>query len=122
MAKFFGYVGYAETSENTNGVYIEEFTEYPYYGDVTQDLRKLQTTEHLNDDIILQNILSIVADTYAFEHFHSIRYIRWGGACWTVGYVEVRRPRLILRFGSLYKGQVMTRPEIDDSEIITPIE
>ena len=105
MAKFFGYVGYAETQETAPGVYREVFTEYPYYGDVTQDILKTQATEHLNDDLKMQNILSVVGDAYAFEHYYEMRYIRWGGACWAVNSVEVLRPRLLLRFGSLYRGQ-----------------
>lgn len=110
MTRFYGHVGYAETRVTSPGVHKEVFTEYPYFGDVTQDLRKLQQTEHLNDDLILQNIITIVGDKMAFDNYMNIRYVKWGGAYWTVNYVEVRRPRLILRFGGLYRGTTAEAP------------
>lgn len=108
MAKFYGHVGYAEFQETAPGVYQEVFTEYPYYGDVVQDIRKLQTNENLNDGVVLQNMLSVVGDAKAFENYMYIRYVRWGGVCWTVNYVEVNRPRLTLRFGGMYNGTKAT--------------
>lgn len=104
MTRFHGQIGYVETEETAPGVYVEQPIEYSYKGDVKQDLRKLQTDESLNGSLILQNHLSIVADKFAEEHFHQIRYVKWDGVYWQVNYVEVRRPRLILRFGGVYNG------------------
>lgn len=104
MAKFFGAVGYGEQVEIAPGVYDDLIVEHNYYGDVIRNTRKSNNGESVNNDITVQNSISIVADAYAHEHFFAIRYIRWAGAYWTVTDVEVQRPRLILRMGEVYNG------------------
>ena len=106
MAKFFGEIGYGESLETFpgSGVFVDAIVEYPYYGDVTQNSRRLQDSEGLNDDITVNNSISVVADEYAVEHFAYIRYIRWAGTLWTVTTVSVKSPRLILTLGSVYNG------------------
>lgn len=108
MAKFYGVVGYGEQVEQSPGVYVDQIVEHTYYGDITKDMRKLQSGEHLNDDISVSNAISIVADAYANEHFFAIRYVVWAGTPWKVSDVEVLSPRLLLRLGGVYNGP---RPE-----------
>lgn len=106
MAKFYGKIGFGHSLETPagSGVWVDDIVEYPYYGDVVKNARKLDTTEHLNSDISVSNSISIVADAYAREHFFAIRYIEWAGALWTVSDVEVQSPRLLLRLGGVYNG------------------
>lgn len=106
MTKFYGHVGYATMVETAPGVHREQFVEYPYYGDLKQDLRKLQPTDTLNDTVIFQNLVEIMGDKYAHDHYFAMRYVRVNGVNWKVGYVEVRYPRLWIRFGEVYHGQV----------------
>lgn len=106
MARFFGEVGYGdpvETPENS-GIWVDKITEFNYFGDVIRNTRNLEAVENVNDNITIDNRISIVADEYAFEHFFNIKYVRWAGAPWTVTSVEVRAPRLILSLGSVYNG------------------
>lgn len=106
MAKFYGEIGYGETTEIPpgSGVFDDVITEFPYYGDVIRNTRRLDQGQGLNDDITVMNSISIIADEFAVEHFFAIRYIRWMGVLWTVTTVEVRSPRLILTLGSVYNG------------------
>lgn len=104
MARFFGRIGYGETLEDEPGVWVDSIVEYSYYGDVIRNARNLQPGENLNDDLSVQNSISIVADAYANEHFFAIRYVEWAGALWTVSSVEVQSPRLLLRLGEVYNG------------------
>lgn len=106
MARFHGPVGYGESVESPpdSGVWVDEITEHIYFGDVIQSTRKLQEGEHLNNDLLVMNMISIVANQYAFQHFFKIKYVGWMGALWTVTKVEVRSPRLILSLGSVYNG------------------
>jgi hypothetical protein len=104
MAKFYGKIGYGEAEESAPGVYTDVITERDYYGDVVKNTRKLSEGEFLNNDLSVQNMISIVADAYANEHFFAIRYIQWAGALWTVSDVEVQSPRLLLRLGGVYNG------------------
>ncbi len=104
MARFFGKVGYADTVEKTDGVWVEVITERPYYGDVLKNNRKMDTADQVLSNISVGNRISIVADAYAHQHFFAIRYVEWAGARWIVSDVEVDRPRLTLRLGGVYNG------------------
>ena len=104
MAKWFGKIGYAETMETAPGVWEEQITVREYYGDLTRNTRRLQTVDKVNDDININNELSIVSDPYAIEHFYSMRYAEFMGAKWKITNVEVQHPRLILSLGGVYNG------------------
>ncbi len=104
MAKFFGKVGYGETVEVKPGVWKDEITEVSYFGDVVRNTRQLESGDKVNNDLTVQNSISIVADAYANEHFFAIRYIEWAGTRWIVSDVEVQSPRLLLRLGGVYNG------------------
>lgn len=110
MAKFYGAVGFDmtgiegfEVSENyKRGVHVEEYHEQFYSGDLMRDTRNLQSADKLNDDITISNQISIVADPFATENFHAIRYVKYMGAAWKVTSVEVQYPRLILSVGGVF--------------------
>jgi hypothetical protein len=106
MARFYGEVGYGPTVEDPpgSGVWKQDITEIAYYGDVIRNVRKLQDGSGVNDDISVQNSISIIADQHAIDHFFEIKYVKWAGVRWTVTSVEVKSPRLILSLGSVYNG------------------
>jgi hypothetical protein len=104
VAKFYGKVGYGVATETSPGVWQDVIAEYSYFGDIIRNSRQLQETEFVNNDINVGNSVSIVADAFALEHFHLIRYVELYGVLWKVTTVEVQRPRLILRFGGIYDG------------------
>ena len=108
MAKFYGVIGYAVTKETAPGVWTEEIAEQSYYGDLTRNMRRLQDSGDLNDDITVANEISIVADPYANANFHSMRYVAFMGAKWKISKVEVQYPRLILTLGGVYNGKQAT--------------
>ena len=105
MSKFYGKVGYVETEDDGYGVYKEVATERHYYGDVTRNTSRWQNGVGLNDDMLISNVVSIVADPYAYEHFSHIRYVEWHGTLWKVSSIEEQRPRLILTLGGVYNGE-----------------
>ena len=105
MAKFYGAIGYAKTEEIKPGVWKEQITERTYYGDLVRNTRRLQAGEGLNDNINVANEISIIADPFANENFHSMRYAYFMGAKWKITNVEVAYPRLILTVGGLYNGE-----------------
>lgn len=105
MAKYFGKIGFAVTREGAPGVHDETIVERDYYGDLNRNSRRLQSSDKVNDDLIVSNELSIVADPYANENFHAIRYATFMGAKWKVTNAEVQFPRLILTLGGVYNGQ-----------------
>lgn len=108
MAKFYGAVGFASTEETKPGVWEEVLTDRKYYGDLTRNSRMFQTSDQLNDDLNIANEISIVADPYARENFHRMRYVEFMGAKWKINSVEVQYPRLILSIGGVYNGETTT--------------
>jgi hypothetical protein len=111
MAKFFGELGYGESTEKgATGVWEDVIVEKSYYGDILRNSRRLQNGQYVNDDITVDNSVSIVADAYANEHFHAIKYVVWAGVRWIVTNVTVQRPRLILELGGVYNGPTPTAP------------
>lgn len=102
MAKFYGVIGYAETTETVPGVWEERITERNYYGDVRKISKKWQQGESLNDDLLVNNEISILADPYAFNNFQNIRYVVWMGTKWKVSRMDFNRPRITLTLGGVY--------------------
>ncbi len=102
--KFAGKIGFAVTEEVKPGVWKEIITERVYYGDLTRNLRRLEQASRVNDNIGISNEITIVADPYAYENFHSIRYVIFMGNKWKVTTVEVYYPRLKLSIGGLYNN------------------
>lgn len=105
MGKWFGRIGYVEQLETTPGVWEEKIVERNYYGDVVRNYRKLEPSGEVNDNINVSMEISIVADPYAIQNFHAMRYIEYMGSLWKLSNVEVNYPRLILQIGGLYNGQ-----------------
>lgn len=105
MAKWFGEIGFGETSETSPGVWTETVTSRKYYGDLVRNSRRLQaSSEKVNDDLNISNQLSIVADPYATENFHMMRYATVMNTKWKITDVEVQYPRLILTLGGVYNA------------------
>lgn len=102
MAKFCGIIGYALTVETEPGIYVEKIIENQYFGDVIRNSRRLQERSKVNDDINISNQISIIADPFANNNFHAMRYVEFMGAKWKITDVEVQYPRLLLTIGGLY--------------------
>lgn len=102
MAKFYGKVGYGEQVETAPGVWTEQITERYYYGDILRNARSLQNSQNLNDDINISNQFSIIADPFAIQNFHLMRYLEFMEVKWKITNVEVNFPRLTLTVGGVY--------------------
>lgn len=105
MAKFYGKVGFLRNEETASDVYGEILTERLYKGDVIRNQKRYQSSESLNDDVVLSNNISIVADSYANENVFAIKYVMYKGVPWKVTNVEIQRPRIILTLGGKYNVQ-----------------
>lgn len=104
MAKFFGKIGYVQTEETKPSVWEDRVTEREYFGDLIRNTRRLQSSSQLNDDINIANEISIIADPFAIQNFHAMRYVEFMGARWKITNVDVQHPRLILTIGGVYNG------------------
>lgn len=105
MAKFFTTLGLSQGQVETKpGVWSECIKEVSCTGEVLRNSSRYDTPSNVNDDLTVGNQLSVLADPYAYENFHSIRWIDWMGSRWKVTSVEVNYPRLILSLGGVYHG------------------
>lgn len=104
MTRFFGVVGYGEQVEKSPGIWDDVIVELPAYGNVKRNARTFTEGQSVNDDLVVNNSISIVMDAYSTEHFHAIRYVFWAGVRWKVTEVTEERPRLLLRLGGKYVG------------------
>lgn len=103
--KYFGFIGFATTvAADDDDVYKEQIESRPYFGDWEKRTVNAQSAEKLTKDIKLGGQLSIVADEFAENFMHLIRYAEWRGVKWEVTSVEPRYPRLILTLGGVYNG------------------
>ena len=100
--KFYGKVGYVDTVETKPGIHEAVVTEREYYGDVNRKISRWQAADKLNDDLNVNNEISIVADQYAYQYFSRIHYVIWEGVKWKVNTITVQHPRLILEIGGVY--------------------
>ena len=102
MAKFCGVIGYAVTKETEPGIWEEQIVEVEYFGDIIRNTRRINAPGKVNDDISISNQISIIADPFANNNFHVMKYVVFMGAKWKVSEVTVEYPRLILSIGGLY--------------------
>lgn len=109
MAKFYGKIGYAVTTETKPGVWQPQITELEYSGDVIRNTsRWTPSNESTNDNLTLNNQISIIADPFANQNFHKMRYVEFMGGKWEITNVNVQYPRLVLTMGGVYNGKQAT--------------
>jgi hypothetical protein len=96
-------IGYVTTEETKPGVWTPVITEKRYAAEITKNVLAVKTAG-LNDDITMNNVISIVADSFAYNNLKSIRYATYMGVKWKVTNIEVERPRLILTVGGEYNA------------------
>lgn len=107
MGKFFGIVGFVTSQEDPDhpGVFIEVPTEREYGGDTIRHIRRWQgVADQVNDDVTIDEQISIFCDPFAFENLSHIRYVERYGSFWKVTAVEPQYPRLVLSIGGVYNG------------------
>lgn len=104
MSKWFGKIGYAVTGEIEPGLCEDTIVECEYYGDMTSDRRKRQTSGEVNDNLNLANVISIIADPFALSNCSNMAYAEIMGTKWKISEVEVQYPRLILTIGGVWNG------------------
>lgn len=105
MSKWYGNVGFADCIEVEPGVWEDEITEHPYYGDTLRNSRGLQNGSKINDDITTNVQISIVADSYATQNIYAMRYAEFHGTKWKISIAEPQYPRIILTLGGIYNGE-----------------
>lgn len=101
--KFFGKIGFENTTESEPGIWTPTITPRSYYGDVNRNQRRWQINEEtINDNLNISNEISILADTYLLENLGSMRWVEYGGEKWKISWINLQYPRVILTLSGLY--------------------
>lgn len=103
MAKFYGIIGYIKEVETTPGVWTSQVTEKNYFGDVLRDSSGWSTQpDSTNDDLTINNQISVVADPFAYQNVRFMKYVEFMGVKWKIKNIEIKHPRVVLSIGGVY--------------------
>lgn len=108
MAKYYGGIGFVINKETSPGIWTPTTIVKKYSGEVNRNSRILASPEKVNDDVQISNDISINADPYAKQNFHTIRFAEFMGVRWKVSNVTIdpNNPhRLGLTLGGVYNGE-----------------
>lgn len=117
--KFHGTIGFwIDDEELAEGVYAPHIVErHGYHGDVLRNMVRAQpVSNQQNDDLVVNNRLSILSDLYLQHHWSSVRYVIWNGSMLRVTNVDVGYPRITLDVGGVYHGPTVERSDEDCEE------
>lgn len=106
MARFSGKVGFTNRTKTAPGVMSDNIVERDYIGSFVREMSTQVKSDKVNDDVRLEERISIVADAFAFDNQPNIRYVERAGVRWSVVSVETKYPRLILSLGGAYHGKL----------------
>lgn len=111
MAKWHGKICFSTQNgeidpENRPGVYGGKQVVKEYYGNMLQRRRRSEeSNDSINDDVQLDNTLSILADSFMTENYTNIVYVTIFNKPWKVTEATIEYPRIELTLGGLYNGK-----------------
>lgn len=105
--RFYDSIGYSIQTESQvqPGVVNETIVEHKYYGDVIKNGKRNEVSQNLIDNLSLDNEFSIIADKFAYDNFHAMKYIIFYGVKWRISSVDASSPpRMKIRVNGVYNG------------------
>lgn len=103
MARFAGRVGFILTEDDGTGIWRPKETYRTYYGDLNDYVPRWQAQQNsANQDLTLNNNISILADEFAYEHLDAMTWVEFNGVKWKISSVTISRPRITIFFGGVY--------------------
>lgn len=105
--RFYDSVGYSIQEEDPpeSGIVVEKIVEHKYFGEVLKNGKRNESTSNLIDDISLDNEFSIIADKFARDNFHAMKYIVFYGTKWRISSADASSPpRIRIRVNGVYNG------------------
>lgn len=103
--KYYDKIGFWKNDvEIRPGVYRSEVIEKYYAGDVLENRLHWDPAQTQNDDLNINNKISIIADPYLNDNLGSIKYATFMGVKWKVRNLDIKYPRVIFDLGGVYNG------------------
>ena len=106
MARFYGAIGFVETVNDGTGIWEEKETVRYYYGDLNNNVRRWETQNDkgVNDNLSLNNNVSIIADRFAYDNLSAMKWVEMFGQKWKVTSAEINYPRITIFFGDRWNS------------------
>lgn len=104
MSKWAGVIGFSQTVNTSFDVWTEKIVEKQYYGDLTKNTRKWESSQGINDNFLIGNGVSVIADDFMLTNLKYMRYVTFQGSRWKINSIEIGYPRVNLMLGDLYNG------------------
>lgn len=105
--KYYGQLGFTNTTEISPGVWDEVIEERNCYGDIYRKSRSLEDSGYINAEIGLSVEISILADPYVRNHINTLRYATVDGQKWIVAAADTTEyPRIVLSLGGVYNDGI----------------
>lgn len=106
MAKFHGRIGFVTYEETSPSRYEPVCEEREYAGDLLTNTNRYVGNSTINDSLVINCQISVIADPYLNSHYPSIRYVNHKGYNWKVTSIDdANYPRIILTLGDVYNGE-----------------
>ena len=105
MGKWHGKIGFAKTVNTEPGVWEDQVIEKSYYGDILSSRWRRENSGGINDNINIANVISVLADSFAYENLSYMTYIEFMGTKWKISDAEVKYPRLNITMGGVYNEE-----------------
>lgn len=103
--KWSGKIGFwRDDIEIRPGVYDNYIEEKSYTGDIVRNTQRWNNGESKNDNLNINNRISIIADLYLQNNLSSIKYITFMGSKWKVNSLDINYPRVVFEIGGVWNG------------------
>ena len=103
--RYYDKIGFwIDDVEKEPGIYSSFMEERYYVGDIIEMRHRWESSSHQNDNLKMNNRISIISDLYLNQHLFSIKYATFMGSKWKVTSVDVKYPRVILDLGEVWNG------------------
>ena len=103
--KYYDKIGFwIDDVEIRPGVDRPQIIEKYYAGDILENRQRWDQSGYQNDNLVVKNRISIIADTYFNQNISSIKYVTFMGVKWKVASLDIKYPRVILELGEVYNG------------------
>lgn len=90
--------------ERDPGVWIDVIVEKSYIGNVVKNTRRWESRDSVNDNLKVNNQISVVADSFCHDHLFQMKYITWMGTKWKIESVDILLPRIVITLGGVWNG------------------
>lgn len=103
--KFSGTIGFwIDDVEVSPGVYQPQIEEKKYKGELLSNRRTNQDSGNQNDEFVVNQKISILADLYLKKNWPFAKYVTIDGVMLKVKSGDINYPRVTLELGGIWNG------------------